>query len=109
VIAYAQLHIKFRYNKNHTPLLLNIGDTAFLNLHQDYRIPGIYNKKLAQQQIESFRMIRRVSSLIYELKFLNNINIYPIILIIYLKLISKNSDPYNRFRNNYLILIKKNP
>jgi hypothetical protein len=47
VTAYAQLHIKFRYDKNHTSLLLNTGDTAFLNLHQNYRIPGIHGKKLA--------------------------------------------------------------
>jgi hypothetical protein len=48
VIVYAQLHIKFRYDKDYTPLLLNTGDTMFLNLHQNYRISGIHNKKLAQ-------------------------------------------------------------
>jgi hypothetical protein len=52
-------------------------------------------------------MIRRVSSLIYEFEFPNNINIYPIISIIYLKLIPKNSDIYNRFRNDYSIPILK--
>jgi hypothetical protein len=52
-------------------------------------------------------MIRRVLSLIYEFEFPNNINIYPIILIIYLKLISKSSDSYNRSRNNYSALIEK--
>jgi hypothetical protein len=107
VIAYAQLHIKFRYDKNYTPFLLNIGDTAFLNLHQNYRISDIHNKKLAQQRIESFRIIRRVSSLIYEFEFPNNINIYPIILITHLKSISKNSDFYNYSRNDYSVLIEK--
>jgi hypothetical protein len=107
VIIYAQIHIKFRYDKDHTLFLLNIGDTAFLNLHQSYRIPGIYGKKLAQQRIESFRIIRRVLPLIYKLEFPNNINIYSIILIIYLELISKNSDFYNRSRNDYLISIKE--
>jgi hypothetical protein len=33
VIAYAQFHMKFRYDKNYTSLLLNTGDTAFLNLY----------------------------------------------------------------------------
>jgi hypothetical protein len=47
VIAYAQFHIKFHYNKNHTFLLLNISDTAFLNFYQDYRVPDIHGKKLA--------------------------------------------------------------
>jgi hypothetical protein len=52
-------------------------------------------------------MIRRVSSLIYEFEFPNNINIHPIISIIYLELIPKDSDLYNRSRNDYLISIKK--
>jgi hypothetical protein len=54
-------------------------------------------------------MICRVSSLAYEFEFSNNMNIYPIIFIIYLKLISKNSDSYNRFRNDYSALMKKDP
>jgi hypothetical protein len=35
-------------------------------------------------------------------------NIYPIILIIYLELISKNSDFYNYFRKDYSASIKEN-
>jgi hypothetical protein len=54
-------------------------------------------------------MIRRVSSLIYKFEFPNNINIHPIILIIYLKLISKDNDPYNHFRNNYSAPIEEDP
>jgi hypothetical protein len=46
-------------------------------------------------------MIYRVLFLIYEFEFPNNMNIYSIILFIYLKLASKSSDSYNRFRNNY--------
>jgi hypothetical protein len=60
-----------------------------------------------QQRIGFFKMIRRVSYLIYEFEFPNNINIYLVISIIYLELVSKNSDSYNRFRNDYSILIKK--
>jgi hypothetical protein len=52
-------------------------------------------------------MIRCVSLLIYEFEFPNNINIYSIILIIYLKLILKNSDPYNHLRNDYSVSIKE--
>jgi hypothetical protein len=52
-------------------------------------------------------MICHVLFLVYEFEFPNNINIYPVILIIYLELILKGSDFYNRFRNNYPISIKK--
>jgi hypothetical protein len=54
-------------------------------------------------------MIRRILSLIYEFEFPNKINIYSIISIVYLKLISKNSDLYNRFRNNYSVPVKEDP
>jgi hypothetical protein len=99
--------MKFRYDKDYTSFLLNIDNTAFFNFYQDYCISGIYNKKFAQQRIESFRILYRVSFLIYEFEFPNNMNIHSVILIIYLKLISKNNDLYNRSRNNYPALIKK--
>jgi hypothetical protein len=53
-------------------------------------------------------MIRRVLFLVYELEFPNNINIYPVIFIIYLELTSKNSDLYNHSRNDYLVSVKEN-
>jgi hypothetical protein len=52
-------------------------------------------------------MICRISFLIYEFEFPNNMNIYPIILIIYLKLASKDNDFYNRSRNDYPAPIKE--
>jgi hypothetical protein len=33
VTTYIQLYIKFRYDKDYTPFLLNIGDIIFFNLH----------------------------------------------------------------------------
>jgi hypothetical protein len=52
-------------------------------------------------------MIRRVLFLVYEFEFPNNINIHPVISIIYLELKSKDSDFCNRSRNDYSILVKK--
>jgi hypothetical protein len=54
-------------------------------------------------------MIYREASLIYEFEFPNNINIYSIILITYLELVSKDSDLYNYSRNNYSISNKEDP
>jgi hypothetical protein len=107
VTIYVQLHIKFRYDKGYTLFLLNIGDIVFLNLYQSYCIPGIHDKKFAQQRIKSFRIIYRVSPLIYEFEFPNKINIHSVIFIIHLKLISKDSDSYNRSRIDYPTPIKK--
>jgi hypothetical protein len=99
--------MKFHYDKGHMFLFLNIGDTAFFNFHQDYRISSIHSKKLAQQRIEFFRMIYRISFLVYEFEFPNNMNIYSVISVIHLELILKDSDFYNRFRNNYSVSIKE--
>jgi hypothetical protein len=52
-------------------------------------------------------MIRRVSSLIYEFEFSNNMNIYPVISVIYLKLVSKGNDFSNHFHNDYLVLVEE--
>jgi hypothetical protein len=59
--------------------------------------------------MESFKIIRHISFLIYELEFSININIHSVISIIHLKLIPKDSDLYNRPYNDYLISIKENP
>jgi hypothetical protein len=53
-------------------------------------------------------MICYVSSLVYEFEFPNNINIYSVISVIHLELISKDSDFYNHFRNDYSVLIEEN-
>jgi hypothetical protein len=52
-------------------------------------------------------MIYRVLFLAYEFEYPNNINIYLIMSITHLKLILKDSDFYNRSRNDYLTLIKE--
>jgi hypothetical protein len=52
-------------------------------------------------------VIRRVSLLIYEFEFPNNMNIYSIISITHLKSVSKGSDSYNRSRNDYSVLVEK--
>jgi hypothetical protein len=99
--------MKFRYDKNYTFFFFNIGDIAFFNFYQSYRVSGIYGKKLAQQRIRPFRVIYYILFLIYEFELLNNMSIHPIISVIHLKLISKGSDSYNRSRNNYSVSIKE--
>jgi hypothetical protein len=53
-------------------------------------------------------MIYRVSFLVYEFEFPNNMNIHPVISIIYLKLAPKGSDLYNRSRNDYSAPVEEN-
>ncbi len=46
--AYAQLNIKIRYDRIYTSLFFNAGDEAYLNLHENYRIPDIKGKKFTR-------------------------------------------------------------
>jgi hypothetical protein len=45
-IAYANLFMKWRYDKRYIFLFLNPGDRVYFNLYNGYRIPGVKNKKL---------------------------------------------------------------
>jgi len=80
---------------------------VYLNLHEDFRILDIKSKKLTQQRVNSFKIIRRVSPLVYELKLPSNIKIYPIIFVTHLESASHGRDLYDRPRNDYLSLIEE--
>ncbi|KAN0085522.1 hypothetical protein V8E54_001989 [Elaphomyces granulatus] len=84
-IAWANLAMKKRYDKRHTPLLLNPGDLVMLKLHHGYRIPGVKNRKLSIQRVGRFKIKRRVSPLVYELELSPNMKIHPVISVTNLK------------------------
>jgi len=58
-------------------------DEVYLNLHEDYRIPGIKGKKLTRQRI------------------------YPVISVTYLESVPHGKDPYDRSRNDYPSLVEE--
>jgi hypothetical protein len=95
-VAWANLYIKWRYDKSHTPLLLNPGDFVMLKLHDGYRVPGVKNKKLSIQRTGRFRIKRRVSPLAYELELPSNMKIHPIISVAHLEPLPPGKDPFDR-------------
>ena len=104
-INYAQTLQKHYYDKSHHPGYLRVGDSAYIRLYKGYFILAIKNteKKLGQQYMGPFRIIRRIKRLIYEFKLFNYWKIYLVFTIIILKpgLVIKD-DSYNRSRPDYL-------
>src|SRR5450755_636517 len=100
-IAYANLSMKWRYDKRHIPFLLSPGDQAYLNLHNGYRIPGIKNKKLSVQRVGPFKVKRRISPLAYELELPSNMKIHPVISVTHLEPAPLDNDPFSRPHDNH--------
>jgi hypothetical protein len=93
--------MKWRYDKRHIPFFLNSGDRAYLNLHDNYRIPGVKNKKLSIQRVGPFKIKRRISSLVYELELPSNMKTYPVISVTYFELAPLNNDLFSRSHNDH--------
>jgi hypothetical protein len=100
-IAYANLSMKWRYDKRHIPLFLSPDDRAYLNLHNGYRIPGVKNKKLSIQRVGPFKIKRRISPLAYELELLSNMKIHPVISVAHLEPAPFGNDLFSRSHDDH--------
>lgn len=97
-IAFASIIMKARYDARHLPLDLNEGDQVFLKLHDGYSIPGLANRKLSQQRVGPFKIIKKVGSLAYKLDLPPTMRIHPVISVAQLEPAASNTsqDPYGR-------------
>jgi hypothetical protein len=86
---------------------MNVGDRAFINLHEGYRVPGTKDKKLGIQRVSPCTVIRRISPLAYEFDIPSNWHIYPVVFITYLEPASHKKDPYNRNSDRYPPILEK--
>jgi hypothetical protein len=93
--------MKKRYDNGRMPLIMNTGDKAFINLHEGYRVPGTKDKKLDIQRIGPCTVLRRVSSLAYELEIPSNWRIHPVISVTHLEPAPHGKDPYGRDSNEH--------
>ena len=86
---------KRRYNQNHKNVEFVVNNFVFLRLHVDYIIFDLINKKLNQQRVDSFKILVKMSILIYKLNLSSIMQIHSIISITQLKLAqSSNNDSY---------------
>lgn len=67
-IAWAAQQMKIRFDIAHTPLRLQEGDQAYIQLHKHFHIPGITNRKLHHQGVGPFAVVRAFGSQAYKLR-----------------------------------------
>jgi hypothetical protein len=99
-IAFANINMKHHYDRRHTAITLKVGESAYLRLHHGYTIPGLHNKKLSNQRVGPFNIVRKVGNLAYELSLPPNMKIHPVVSIAHLEP-AKGPDPYQRARPNH--------
>lgn len=78
------------YNAKHTSLTLNT--MMYLKLFYDYTIFSLMNRKLSNQWVDSFYIIKHVRELVYQLKLSFIMWIHSVMSITQLKLISSFKD-----------------
>ena len=98
-IAFAALKMKDIYNSHHKSMFFEEGDQVNLRLHRGYHISAITFKKIGQQLVSSFRVLKRIERLAYQLDLSANMQIYNIISIVHLEpTIDSIKDSYQRHR-----------
>ena len=69
-IAFVNINVKYHYDKHHQSIFFKINDYAFLRLYKEYNILINFEiiKKLSQQYVDFFKILKRVDRFIYHLK-----------------------------------------
>ena len=94
-IAFAALKMKDIYNSHHKPIFFEEEDQVNLRLHRGYYISVITFKKISQQLVDSFRVLKRIGRLAYQLDLSANMQIYNVISIAHLEPTTDPiEDPY---------------
>ena len=102
VIAFAQMHAKYYYDKDHASIFMKTDEWALLRLHKDYKISitARLSKKYAQQYVDSFQITERIERLVYRLVISINWRVHNVFTIAQLKSCSSfDDDSYCRFKS----------
>ena len=81
-IIFVNVIQKLRYNATYTNLKLAVDDYVYLCLYNNYTISNFINKKLNQQRVNFFKILKKIDILIYRLELFLIMKIYSIIFII---------------------------
>lgn len=100
-ISFALANHKEHYNRSHKPLFMKVGDWAMIKFHKGYSIllsVGVI-KKLIQQYVGPFRIVKRVGRLAYKLDVSNDWKNHLVFSITQLELApSPAEDLFQRLR-----------
>ena len=73
---------KFRYDVKHIELKLTIKKYVYLCFYDDYIISNLTNRKLNQQRIKFFEILKKIKIFAYRFKLLLIMQIHSMIFII---------------------------
>ena len=110
-IAFVNVIRKLRYDATHINLKLIIDNYAYLYLYNGYTISNFINKKLNQQRVSFFKILKKIDTLIYRFELFSIIKIHSVIFIIQLKSTSAfdvNFYCRSRFKHSSPMQLKNN-
>jgi hypothetical protein len=102
-LAWTQLQMKNHYDRKHQSLNLKIEDFVLLRLHKGYNISitKVLSRKLFDQYIEFFRILKKIDNLAYRLDLSHHWKIHSVISVAQLKSISDSViDSFKRSRSD---------
>ena len=102
-IVFVQMNAKYYYDRKHQFMFMKIDDYAHIRLHHDYDISftTILNKKLSQQYVSFFKILKKIKRLTYRLNLLSHWRIHFVLSITQLKsTTSSNENFFRRLRSN---------
>jgi hypothetical protein len=95
-IKIAQSAMAAQMDKKHTPLVLAVGDKAYLRLHHGYSLPSTVKAKISQQRVGPFEVIHVVGKNAYTLALPSSWKVWPVISAVFLEPAMKVPDPFER-------------
>ena len=101
VMTFVNVMRKLRYDAAHIELKLTVDDYVYLCLYHDYTILDLINKKLNQQRVDFFKILKKINTLTYRLELSSIMQIHSMISKTQLKSASTSDvDLYRRSRSN---------
>ena len=98
-IVFAAMKMKEYYDAHHQFMFFRVNDFVNIRLHRGYSVPAIKSKKIEQQLIDPFKIIKRVGRLAYQLELPVNMKIHKVLFVAHLKPITNpRDDSYQRHR-----------
>lgn len=105
-ITFTALRIKEYYNTRHKRKFFEVGDLINLRLHKEYHVPTITSRKIRQQFVGPFKIVKRIERLTYQLELPANMKIHNVIFIAHLEpATDPTKNPYQRRRPPALAVI----
>ena len=103
-IAFSQALFKHYYDKAHHNCQMQVNDWVLIRLHKEYNISSTMTlrKKLSQQYIDSFQIMKKIENLTYRLRISQHWNIHPVISIAQLEP-SSSSIANNSFSSSIIM------